>query len=70
MFTQPLARIYLLQAQTRSRKRQKIEIVVKALGFGDWFLLYQLAENVNPVVFKELVHELYLTIVKSPDSCA
>ncbi|XP_043485016.1 innexin inx2-like [Leptopilina heterotoma] len=70
MFTQPSARIYLLQAQTRSLKRKKIEIVVKALDFGDWFLLYQLSENVNPVVFKELVHELYLTIVKSPDSCA
>ncbi|XP_051167414.1 innexin inx2-like [Leptopilina boulardi] len=70
MFTHPWARIYLLQAQTRFLERKKIINVVRELPFGDWFILYQLAENVNPVVFRELVEQLNIKITKNPNECA
>ncbi|XP_051168211.1 innexin inx2-like [Leptopilina boulardi] len=70
MFAYPWARIYLLQAQIRSLERKKIENVVRKLYFGDWFILYQLAENVNPVVFKELVDQLNTKAIEIPEGLA
>ncbi|KAK0092739.1 hypothetical protein PV326_000704 [Microctonus aethiopoides] len=58
VFSQVWARIYLLQAATRVIPRSHVENVVKALHFGDWFVLYQLSQNVNPIVYSELVTEL------------
>ena len=28
-------------------------------GMGDWFLLYQLGKNIDPLIFKEFIGELY-----------
>jgi len=28
------------------------------LGYGDWFILHKLGENINPVVFGELLKDL------------
>jgi len=25
---------------------------------GDWFLLYQLGKNIDPLIFKEFLHDL------------
>lgn len=58
VLTQVRARIYLLRASTRILSKSQIKIVVKALNFGDWFLLHQLSHNVNPIVYRELVTEL------------
>ncbi|KAK0168514.1 hypothetical protein PV327_002305 [Microctonus hyperodae] len=58
VFSQVWARIYLLQAAARAVRRSHVENVVKALHFGDWFVLYQLSQNVNPIVYSELVTEL------------
>lgn len=58
VFTQPWARLYLLRAVTRVLSQTKAETLVAELGFGDWFLLYQLAHNVNPVVYRELVNDI------------
>ncbi|XP_012283610.1 innexin inx2-like [Orussus abietinus] len=58
VFSQPWTRIYLLRANARSIKGVKVSRVVRELHFGDWFLLQQLARNVNPIVFGELIEEL------------
>ena len=26
---------------------------------GDWFLLYQLGKNIDPLIFREFINELY-----------
>ncbi|XP_032673121.1 innexin inx2-like [Odontomachus brunneus] len=58
VFSQFWARVYLLRGAARVLRRSKAERVVRVFHFGDWFLLQQLAENVNPVVYRELVNEI------------
>ena len=33
-------------------------MVIEKSVVGDWFLLYLLGQNVDPVIFKDVVHEL------------
>lgn len=58
VYSQAWARVYLLLGAVRVLERSRVERVVRALGFGDWFLLHQLARNVNPIVYRELIDEI------------
>ncbi|XP_025162905.1 innexin inx2 [Harpegnathos saltator] len=58
VFSQSWTRVYLLRGAARVLRRSKAERVVRVFHFGDWFLLQQLAENVNPLVYQELVNEI------------
>ncbi|KAH0947419.1 hypothetical protein HN011_011201 [Eciton burchellii] len=58
VFSQPWARMYLLRGAARVLEKSKAERVVRVFHFGDWFLLHQLAQNVNPIVYRELVNEI------------
>ncbi|XP_043283162.1 innexin inx2-like [Venturia canescens] len=58
VFTQPWARVYLLRGVVRVLPQTIAARLVEKLPFGDWFLLYQLAHNVNPIVYRELVNEI------------
>ncbi|XP_020292151.1 innexin inx2-like isoform X2 [Pseudomyrmex gracilis] len=58
VFSQRWTRVYLLRGAVRVLERSKAECVVRVFHFGDWFLLYQLAQNVNPIVYRELVNEI------------
>ncbi|XP_015588498.1 innexin inx2 [Cephus cinctus] len=58
VFSQPWARIYLLRASARVMSHTMAETVVRTLQFGDWFLLQQLAHNLNPIIYRELIREL------------
>lgn len=59
----PKARVYLLTAQARYIEFRQAELVVKRLTYGDFFVLYQIGKNVNPIVYKELVTNIYLALV-------
>jgi hypothetical protein len=39
-------------------KKECINIIIKKTKMGDWFLLYMLGQNIDSVIFKEVVHEL------------
>ncbi|KAJ9596568.1 hypothetical protein L9F63_012401 [Diploptera punctata] len=54
----PKVRCYLLVATTRFVPKYKVENVVKNRSAGDWFFLYQLGKNLNPVIFRELLLDL------------
>ncbi|KYM86057.1 Innexin inx2 [Atta colombica] len=58
VFSQAWARVYLLRGAVRRLEKSKAERVVRVFHFGDWFLLHQLAQNVNPIVYMELVNEI------------
>ncbi|XP_066595813.1 innexin inx2-like [Prorops nasuta] len=58
VLSQPWARIYLLRGMARVVSYHKVNKIVRGLNFGDWFLLYLLGQNVNPIVFRELMIEL------------
>lgn len=48
-------RVYLLLANCRYLNRKKANVIINKLTFGDYFLLYLLGKNLNPIIFKELL---------------
>ena len=51
-------RAYLLFIRFRLIKKECINIIIKKTQMGDWFLLYMLGQNVDSMIYKELIHEL------------
>lgn len=54
----PRIRAYLMYIRYRLIKKECINIIIKQTKMGDWFLLYMLGQNIDSVLFKEVVHEL------------
>ena len=54
----PRMRAYLLYIRFRLIKREVINTIVKKSKMGDWFLFYMLGQNVDNIIFKEIMHEL------------
>ena len=54
----PKMRAYLLYIRFRLIRREVINTIVKKSFVGDWFLFYMLGQNVDSMIFKEVMHEL------------
>ncbi|KAJ1527919.1 hypothetical protein ONE63_007854 [Megalurothrips usitatus] len=54
----PRIRVYLLRMRYRLINRDDIDAIVRRSKMGDWFLLYMLGENVDSVIFRDVMHEL------------
>ena len=54
----PRIRAYLIYIRYRLIKKECINIIIKKTQMGDWFLLYMLGQNVDSMIYKELLHEL------------
>ncbi|XP_031637410.1 innexin inx2-like [Contarinia nasturtii] len=54
----PTLRLYLLRCRARTSSSQDIGYICKKCLIGDWFLLYQLSKNIDPLIFKEFIIEL------------
>jgi len=54
----PRMRAYLLYIRFRLIKREVVNTLVKKSKMGDWFLFYMLGQNVDSMIFKEVMHEL------------
>lgn len=54
----PRIRAYLLYLRFRLIKRDVIDTIVRKSKMGDWFLLYMLGQNVDSIIFKEVMHDL------------
>ncbi|KAG8237843.1 hypothetical protein J437_LFUL002452 [Ladona fulva] len=54
----PQVRTYLLRARSRLAPHDQIETITRKCQIGDWFVLYQLGKNMDPLIYKELVAEL------------
>ena len=52
------ARYYLLSIQARLTPYDQVQTVTRKCQIGDWFILYLLSKNVDPVVFKEVIYDL------------
>ncbi|CAH0563587.1 unnamed protein product [Brassicogethes aeneus] len=55
----PAVRVYMHMGQVRSIGKKKATMIVKSLSFGDFFVMYNIGKNVNPMVYKELVNGVY-----------
>lgn len=51
-------RTMMIMGQLRVVKRRTVTKIVNKFGFGDWFVLYLLGKNMNPIIYKELILEL------------
>ncbi|CAH1724179.1 innexin inx2 [Aphis gossypii] len=54
----PKFRLLLLRARSRLAPQDDVETITKKCQIGDWFVLYQLGKNIDPLIFKELVSDL------------
>eukprot|EP00096_Caligus_rogercresseyi_P016570 TRINITY_DN927_c0_g1_i1.p1 TRINITY_DN927_c0_g1~~TRINITY_DN927_c0_g1_i1.p1 ORF type:complete len:362 (+),score=85.23 TRINITY_DN927_c0_g1_i1:246-1331(+) len=54
----PQLRIILLRARARLASREKIQHVGDFFCLGDWFVLYQLGKNIDPLIYKEFIDKL------------
>lgn len=43
-------------------RRDYIETIVRRSKMGDWFLLYLLGENIDTVIFRDVVHDLSIRL--------
>ena len=56
----PTARRVLLRARSRLSSQTDIDNIAEHCQIGDWFVLYQLGKNIDPLVYKQLVSDLAL----------
>lgn len=54
----PRTRVYLLKLRFRLVRREAVETIVRRSKVGDWFLLYMLGENLDTVIYRDVMHEL------------
>jgi len=62
----PRLRELLLKSRSRLTVMHKIEGICRRSGLGDWFMLYQLGKNIDPLIYKEFMGELYLKYESRP----
>lgn len=54
----PKLRLYLLRARSRLASQDNIETIARKCQIGDWFVLYQLGKNIDPLIYKEVIADL------------
>ncbi|XP_075149432.1 innexin inx5-like [Haematobia irritans] len=59
MIYNPSFRLHLLHCRARFMPRSYIRNVISDFSFGDWFVLFKVSRNINPVVFRDLMQDLY-----------
>ncbi|XP_014215358.1 innexin inx2 [Copidosoma floridanum] len=51
-------RVLLLRARSRLNNRKEIEKINCKCQIGDWFMLYQLGRNIDPLIYKQVITDL------------
>ena len=51
-------RFSLLRSRARTVDPQYVYALSKKLDIGDWFVLYQLSNNLDPLVFRDILLDL------------
>lgn len=54
----PKFRYYLLKARSRTSSHEQMQIISDKCQIGDWFILYQLGKNIDPLIYKQLISDL------------
>lgn len=54
----PKVRLYLLRARSRLSSHNAVENISEKCQIGDWFVLYQLGKNIDPLIYKEIIDDL------------
>lgn len=48
----------LLRAKSRMSSKTQIRLICDRCSIGDWFVLYQLGKNIDPIIFHQLINTL------------
>ena len=59
MLVVPWLRLCILKARARLVKQTEVENICRRLGLGDWFILYQLGKNMDPMIYREFMEKLH-----------
>uniref|UniRef100_A0A0K8TLK0 Innexin n=1 Tax=Tabanus bromius TaxID=304241 RepID=A0A0K8TLK0_TABBR len=54
----PKVRLLLLRARSRLSSHNDIKNITDKCQIGDWFVLYQLGKNIDPLIYKEVIADL------------
>lgn len=54
----PRMRVYLLRMRYRLVNKNAINLIVSQSKMGDWLLLYMLGENLDSLIFRDVLQEL------------
>ena len=55
----PWLRLCIMKARARLVKQVEVEDICRRVRLGDWFILYQLGKNMDPVIFREFMEKLH-----------
>ncbi|XP_059051581.1 innexin inx2-like [Achroia grisella] len=58
VFTLAPLRTMMVMGQIKYTKRSIVSKLIKRFGYGDWFILYLLGKNMNPIMYKDLIIEI------------
>ncbi|EEB14301.1 Innexin inx2, putative [Pediculus humanus corporis] len=64
----PQLRQTLLRARSRLAPHDKIAQIARKCQIGDWFILYQLGANIDPLIYRELVEDLCKRLLEGKES--
>lgn len=54
----PKIRLYLLRARSRLAGHADVEMLCDKCLIGDWFVLYQLGKNIDPLIYADVIRSL------------
>ncbi|XP_018802283.1 PREDICTED: innexin inx5 [Bactrocera latifrons] len=52
-------RLKMISTQLRPMSTTQVQLALENISFGDWFLLFKVSVNINPMLFRDLINELY-----------
>lgn len=55
-------RMILLRARSRLSSQDEIMTIAEKYPIGDWFVLYQLGKNIDPMIYRKLVSDLAIAL--------
>lgn len=54
----PRMRAYLFYLRFRLINKEVINTIIRKSKMGDWFLFYMLGQNIDSLIFKDIMHDL------------
>lgn len=61
-------RTTLLRARARLTKHpRQVDTICRKSTLGDWFILYQLGKNIDPLIYREFINDLYEQLLRKRD---
>ena len=55
----PGLRMCILKQRARLVRQSDMDNICRRLRLGDWFILYQLGKNMDPMIFREFMEKLH-----------